>query len=731
MLYMDYKNKYIKYKSKYFELRKYNYQTGGNNLNELLVKWKKIGFPYVKHFIDEKKIYNQLVDYAHSLDNKPKTFVIHDNQGLLHDRLREILTSMVCDGNHMWKEVDINDQKITHVDFAWVGATIGDNYLKYDKRIYEINTELKNLLEGGGVKGDVDKKDVITNKSSLYFNIQEKFPKIAQKYMMDTVPLKYIKKIEDKKVYIVRPIGPGAGGGADVFVVSNNQELERARDKTRRYNKTDKHVIISEYITNPLLLPTLSNKKFHLRMYLMICIGAPYKDGFEWHFWDKGKIITAELPYKNEDYTNTKIHDTHFKSTYINKYFPEDFELSKEVTDNLFQQMNEIMGAVSSIIKGNAFSYSESKYAFEIFGADFMITDDNIVKLLEVNARHDYGVNDMKKERKEKFVEFCSELSDWVYEKAIKPVFSEKCPKNYISNQKYVLDREKFPIYEDIRFNGKYISILIPIEEFNTVDIIIDYYIEEARIKAQKNSSSPSLYDHFYKLDLLEKALKYLISKNIEVTHETLRDSFYEFKEIYQTSAESTLFYLTMWKLLFSSKSFDDFKNLKILDGAAGYGTRLLTSVIYDCYYTSLDPNSLLSEGFNKLINTFGNPDKQIVYLDGLPDSIPINKISNNSQDLVWFSPPMFDGEIYSTDEKQSINLFSDFDTWKNKFLYASLDILWSKLKPNGFIVFQSIRYNLIRDHIKKLDKAKFMGVIARKTYGGRFKPNWIWKKIN
>ena len=134
-----------------------------SDFNNLLDKWKKIGFPYAKHFIDEKKIYNQLVDYAHSLDNKVKTFVIHDNQGLLHDRLREILNSMTCDGNHMWKEVDINDQKITHVDFAWVGATIGDNYLKYDKRIYEINTELKNLLEGGGVKGDVDKKDVIIN----------------------------------------------------------------------------------------------------------------------------------------------------------------------------------------------------------------------------------------------------------------------------------------------------------------------------------------------------------------------------------------------------------------------------------------------------------------------------------------------------------------------------------------------------------------------------------------
>ena len=326
---------------------------------------------------------------------------------------------------------------------------------------------------------------------------------------------------------------------------------------------------------------------------------------------------------------------------------------------------------------------------------------------------------------------FCSDFYNWIYEKAILPVFPEQCEKNnYISNEKYRLDREKFPVNEDIRFNGKYISIFVPMEDFNTIDIIIDYYTEEARIKAQKNNSSPSLYDYFYKHDLLEKALKFLISKNININYENLRDSFYNFKEVYQTSAESTIFYITMWKILFSDVSYDNFKNLKILDGAAGYGTRLLTSIIYNCYYISVDPNSLLTEGFNKLINTFGNSEKQIVYLDGLPDSIPVNNILDNSQDLVWFSPPMFDGEIYSNDDKQSINLFGDFDTWKNKFLYASLNILWKKLKPNGYIVFQSIRYNLIREYIQKLKDAKFMGVIARKTYGGRFKPNWIWKKI-
>lgn len=722
---ISYYEKYLKYKKKYQKRIVSDY-------NNLLDKWKKIGFPYAKHYIDEKTIFNNLVNYAQSLDRNFKTYVIYDNQGLIHDRIRQILNNITCDGVRVWKELDINNENVNYVDFAWIGATIGDNYLKYDKRIYEVKTKLKNLLEGGGVKGDTNKKDVITNKSSLYFNLKELFPELCKKYMMNTTTLREMKKINNNKVYIIRPIGPGAGGGADVYVVSNNEELEKARQKTRRYNKTDKHVIISEYIINPLIIPSLSNKKFHLRMYLMICVGSPYKNGYEWHFWDRGKIITAELPYKDNDYSNTKIHDTHFKSTPINKYFPEDLGLSKEITDKIYLQMEEIMEGVSSIIKDNAFSYEESKYAFEVFGVDFMITDEYSVKLLEVNARHDYGVNDMKKERKDKFIDFCSDFYDWIYQKAILPVFPEKCEKNnYISNEKYRLDREKFPVNEDIRFNGKYISIFVPLEDFNTIDIIIDYFTEEARIKAQRNNSSPSLYDYFYKHDLLKRALKLLISKNININYENLRDSFYNFKEVYQTSAESTIFYITMWKILFSDISYENFKDLKILDGAAGYGTRLLTSIIYNCYYTSIDPNSLLTDGFNKLINTFGNSEKQIVYLDGLPDSIPINNIPDNSQNLVWFSPPMFDGEIYSNDDKQSINLFNDFDTWKNKFLYKSLQILWNKLKPNGYIVFQSIRYNLIREYIQKLKDAKFMGVIARKTYGGRFKPNWIWKKLN
>lgn len=736
---------------------------GGKGQLEVYKKYKKEGFPYVRKFINPDALYKKLVSFAQEEDGEDKgdggdkgeerdggegdggdghkksnikTFAIHDNQGLIHTHLREILLSKG------WREVSIDDE---YADFAWVGATVGTNYLKYDKSIYEIKTILKNLLVGGGVKGDTDNKDVITNKSCLYANMKKQFPNIYRKYMMKTYAYNRLYSYKDGDVVIIRPIGAGAGGGADVYVVNTTNEFNKSITKLKRY----KQVIITKYIVNPLLLKTLSYKKFHLRMYLMICT---FKEGFEWHFWDKGKIITAELPYVPDDFTNPLIHDTHFKSTHINKYFPDDLNLEKSVISKLYKQMNEIMEASANIIKEHTFSYPESKYAFEVFGVDMMITDDLIVKLIEINARHDYGVDDLKKKDGDKHNQFSSAFFDWIYKNAITPVFGvgirgskdeegrgirgeggDKGSK-FISYEKYKLDRERFEIKEDIRFNGRYVSIYIPnykVYDKNNVDLLVDYFTEESRIKAQKNKDEPSLYTYYHEKDLLKDAIKWLEKHNKKITLGTLRDSFYEFKMIYNASPESTTFYILLWKLLYPNKTYDEFSSMHVLDGAGGYGTRLLASIVLNMNYIGVEPNTMSTAGFKEMIEMFGNNKKQIMYEDGLPNAVGVNSIKNNTMDIVMFSPPMYDGEIYSNDDKQSTNMFKDYNTWKNKFLYESLRILWSKLKYGGFIVFQSIRYNLIRELIEKeFEDARFLGVISRKTYSGRFKPNWIWTKV-
>jgi len=84
---ISYYEKYLKYKKKY-------QKRIVSDFNNLLDKWKKIGFPYAKYYIDEKTIFSKLVNYAQSLDSNYKTYVIYDNQGLIHDRLRQILNNI-------------------------------------------------------------------------------------------------------------------------------------------------------------------------------------------------------------------------------------------------------------------------------------------------------------------------------------------------------------------------------------------------------------------------------------------------------------------------------------------------------------------------------------------------------------------------------------------------------------------------------------------------------------
>ena len=120
-------------------------------------------------------------------------------------------------------------------------------------------------------------------------------------------------------------------------------------------------------------------------MYFMVCMRPNHKS--DWFLFDEGKIITAELPYKDADYMNKKIHDTHFKSTKKNRLFPESRELgiSDKEAKNIMQQMREVLRCAYDVYKPHIASTRESKYGFEVFGCDFMITDDYKVKLSELS----------------------------------------------------------------------------------------------------------------------------------------------------------------------------------------------------------------------------------------------------------------------------------------------------------------------------------------------------------
>lgn len=189
-----------------------------------------------------------------------------------------------------------------------------------------------------------------------------------------------------------------------------------------------------------------------------------------------------------------------------------------------------------------------------------------------------------------------------------------------------------------------------------------------------------------------------------------------------------------IWKLLFPL--LEDLSSLKILDGAGGYGSRLMAAIMLNATYVGVELNPLSTPGFQKMIEMFGSSEKQKMLEDGLPNAVGVDKLPPGWADVVMFSPPMWGKEVYNdeTVEKQSTNMFTNEKTWLNEFLYASIEVLWSRLRIGGYIVFQSVRYDYIgeymmRQHVTKGKDGEFVGIISRVTSSGRYKPNWVWQK--
>lgn len=318
---------------------------------------------------------------------------------------------------HGWNYVNQNTlmkEPNAYVDMVWVTAE------KAPHDAWKIRCTFKNMLS--------TEKRTITDKKTLHQTIQRDYPKFAQKHIAITRLLKDVNDINDE-VLIIRPSGRGFYSGNGVAVINTNEELQKIKKiyshsqfmtyKKKMHAKTGENidVIASKYITNPLLW---NGYKFHLRMYLLI---HTYPQ-FSYQFWETGKILTAKLPFKNEDYHNSDIHDTHLKSTPRNLFFPKDAikgcKLTKKNIQHIYSQIQEIADVLGILMRDNAKTYAESKIGCEIFGLDLMITDDLNVILIEVNDRVGYapvGGNFNKI-----FKDFCTQYFNWVYDNAIKPV---------------------------------------------------------------------------------------------------------------------------------------------------------------------------------------------------------------------------------------------------------------------------------------------------------------------
>jgi hypothetical protein len=236
-----------------------------------------------------------------------------------------------------------------------------------------------------------DSKNIITNKANLYTNFKKYYPNECNQYMAASWQLKdFIKnaslvdRIKSKKdVFIIRPAGIGAFSGKDIFVVYNDITLKNAIENTRKYN----NVLISEYITNPLLF---ENKKFHVRIYFLVSI---INNKLNSRIFDFYEIFTAEKPYKNSDWLNKDIHDTHARGNDEELIFPmdnKDLKLKNAFTNTYIPKIKNCLKLVSKFIDGQVKPYPQAENAFEIFGCDFLIKDNGDIVLMEINDKVGY-----------------------------------------------------------------------------------------------------------------------------------------------------------------------------------------------------------------------------------------------------------------------------------------------------------------------------------------------------
>ena len=340
-----------------------------------------------------------------------------------------------------------------------------------------------------------------------------------------------------------------------------------------------------------------------------------------------------------------------------------------------------------------------------------------------------------------------------------KPIVELK-RKNFIETKPYDIlrdNREGPQVLEFIRrnirsndkmkFNGEFISVLSQDRKLLDEDYnLVDYFTEPSKIVVRLGPDKPSLADHFKDGTLVANAMRILKQKSRPINGRTIHDMVVSQSDgmktsviggkdqsVYLSSAENVFVYIILFKLLFPKMTMEQLATLNILDGAGGYGSRLMASIMLDANYIGVEPNPLSTPGFTEMIKMFGTPSKQKMIEDGLPIAREFLEIPDGWAHIVMFSPPMWGKEVYNdADEKQSIHMFNNEQLWLEKFLYASLEELWKRLRVGGYIVFQSVRYDYIGEHMIKhhANDAEFKGIIARVTSNGRRKPNWVWQKM-
>lgn len=181
---------------------------------------------------------------------------------------------------------------------------------------------------------------------------------------------------------------------SELFMFSRQSELEEFFARKSEDEDDDisnvREWAIQRYLNNPKLLPNYGNRKFHLRVYVVA------QSNLRVYVYDGILALFASLPYQydGENYdrlrhiTNTCAQtDSNVDESELVKEFWTLEGLDKE---KIFEQIKMITQEIFTGLHHETPIFQPLKNAFEIYGFDFLINENDQVYFLEANAYPDF-----------------------------------------------------------------------------------------------------------------------------------------------------------------------------------------------------------------------------------------------------------------------------------------------------------------------------------------------------
>jgi 16S rRNA G966 N2-methylase RsmD len=250
--------------------------------------------------------------------------------------------------------------------------------------------------------------------------------------------------------------------------------------------------------------------------------------------------------------------------------------------------------------------------------------------------------------------------------------------------------------------------------DFEKIDILSNFFTEKVRILSNvRGKPSPFKYfdDNTDKVVFL--AIDYALKNNIDLNAKAMSEAIFN----------SGIKICTTFKISLGIAVFEQvFQSKRVFDPFAGWGDRALAAFMSKgvTYYKGIDVNSSLFpcyENMKKFLTNL-NPSKSISFENkAIEDVNFVKEITNQDIDTIFSSPPFYDYENYSTDDKQSTLKYKTRESWlENWFIPVSFKMI-SCLKSRGYFcyylggndkdIFDTLYHGL------KQPSVRFLGQIA------------------